>query len=76
MAKFKSVYFCESDPSKWFEKREDAERFDKINEVVLWLADPPDEDIVMAIADLVARLMERYEITQRYDYKAPEGEQE
>ena len=76
MAKFKSVYFCESDPSKWFEKREDAERFDKINEVVLWLAGPRDEGIVMAIADLVARLMERYEITQRWDWKAPEGEQE
>jgi len=76
MAKLKSVYFSDTDPSKWFENREDAERFDKGNEVAEWVVEHPDERTGMTVSDIVARIMERYEITQRWDYKAPEGEQE
>ena len=75
MAICKYVWVCESDPSKYFENSKDAERFDRKAEVETWVNEETNTEYPH-ISSVIERIMERYEITQRYDYKAPEGEQE
>jgi len=76
MATCKSVWFCESDPEKWFVDHKDAERFDQIAEIADYIDENMKEGVEVKIEDVVWKLMERYEIKQRWDWKAPEGEQE
>lgn len=71
MATYKGVYFCESDPDKWFDNREDAERFDKVEEVSEWAKSIPGGLIARPMCDVISHIMERYEINQRWDWKEP-----
>ena len=74
MATYKTVYICDSDPEKWFEKREEAERFDKAAEVTAFIKNGGEslaDKYIMAIVD---RVLERYDITQRWDYAEPAKE--
>jgi len=68
MAKFKSVYFSEINPSMWFETREEAEQYDKAAEVATWIEEDPGECI--STRQIVARIMDRYDLQERWDYKA------
>ena len=75
MAKFKSVYFSESNPERWFETRDEADQFDKAAEIAEWLKDVPIPDISSFHSDvfwanLINHLMERYDLQERWDYKA------
>jgi len=77
MAKYKGVWFSESNPTKWFEQSKDAENFDKAAEVVdfirkcSFMADGGNP-----VAAIVDRIMERYTIEQRYDYIPPAGDED
>lgn len=76
MATCKTVWFCETDPLRWFENSTDADRFDKINEIERWIYEIEDGYGCVKVSKAVERLFERYEITQRWDWKAPEDVQE
>ena len=70
MATYKGVYFCESDHDRWFETREEADQFDNVAEINAWVAAEFHTDFPL-ISSVVDRIMERYEITQRWDWKEP-----
>jgi len=69
MATCKTVWFSESDPEKWFKECRDAERFDRAAEVVGFVNDRGIGG--SGVADVVNRIMERYNIEQRYDWVEP-----
>ena len=71
MAKYKGVYFSESDPTKWFEDNKEAEKFDKVAEVREFIRAaniPLNSDYT---SNLVRRIMEKYTLDKRYDYVEP-----
>lgn len=72
MATLKCVYFCDSDPDQWFENSADAEREDKKNEVgnyveKYWIS---QEDSLSNHYKVIRAILERYDITERWDYKS------
>ena len=72
MATYKGVWFSESDPTKWFEEADGARQFDKAAEVVAYLRDALDEESQeLTLPVIVKRMMERYTISERYDYVPP-----
>jgi len=75
MVTCKTVWFCESDPERWFKRLSEAEEFDKVNEIISFIKEGCNSDSPQ-VEHIVERLMIRYEIRQRWDYKEPEGEQE
>lgn len=75
MAKLKTVYFCESDPEKWFYTQKEADNFDKVSEVKAWVVADFHTDFPL-ISSAVERIMKRYEITQRWDWKAPDQDEQ
>ena len=76
MAIYKGVYFCESDPSKWFENMKDADRFDEVSEIESHIKGYLDESYKSdQDARLIAEhMLKRYEIKQRWDWKEPDGD--
>ena len=65
MIKLKSVYL--TDDGQWFETREEAERYELINDIQKYL----DDDEFPCDIGMVEYLLKRYKIEERYDYVAP-----
>lgn len=66
MATCKTVWFSETDLSKWFESSKEAELFDKKQELISYIRAHRNFELqVKVIIDII---MERYEITQRWDW--------
>ena len=71
MAKYKGVWFSESEPAKWFEDSKEAEEFDKVAEIREFIRAaniPMNFDYT---SNVVRRIMEKYTLDKRYDYVEP-----
>lgn len=71
MSKYRSVYFPDSNPDVWFETRDEADRYDKVEEVLEYVNNNMKNGTTK---EIIQNILKKYDLSQRYDWKNPQLE--